>query len=327
MKRRSHPAGFTLVELLVVIAIIGVLMGLLLPAVQSAREAGRRVTCTNNQYQLALAASRHDDSNGFMPGWRNRLNITGTFITPSWPVMIMPFMERNDIYRTVLAQTSATQFTAMTTYLSTFACPSTPADSTTGPVLAYAGNAGSAANLRRFDGVMQDTTITSGSTNGRISLDDISAADGTAMTLVFSEKCISGTNSGFAQGIWDTHITSAGSFTFVTGTSTAFVPAFGTVTLGSTTKVINPSVTGTGNTAVGQVTSPSSNHPGGVVVAFCDGHTGFLKDSIAASVYAQLLSWNHAAAASAIGGLPASSVYTGWGLNTSSPPLSEGDFQ
>ena len=82
MKRRSHHAGFTLTELLVVIAIIGVLMGLLLPAVQSAREAGRRVTCTNNQYQIALAASRFNDTNGFLPGWKNNLAISGTTITP-----------------------------------------------------------------------------------------------------------------------------------------------------------------------------------------------------------------------------------------------------
>jgi prepilin-type N-terminal cleavage/methylation domain-containing protein/prepilin-type processing-associated H-X9-DG protein len=330
MHRCVARKGFTLVELLVVIAIIGVLTGLLLPAVQSAREAGRRVTCTNNQYQIALAASRFNDAQGFLPGWRNRLDITGTTIFPTWPVMSMPFMERNDIYRTILSQTSAAQFTAMTTYLTTFVCPSSPPDSTSGPILAYAGNAGSAANLRRYDGVMQDTTITSGSTNGRIGLDEISAADGTSMTVAFSEKCISGTNAAFAVGVWDTNLnpplTPWGSFTFATGTSTTFVPAFG-LTTGTATRVINPTVIGTGNTAVGQLTSPSSNHPGGVVVAFCDGHTGFFKDSLAASVYAQLLSWNHQAAASTSGGLPPSTAYSSWGLNMSSPPLSEGDFQ
>jgi len=243
----------------------------------------------------------------------------------------MPFIERNDIYKAIVAQTSLASYMGMTTYLSTFVCPSSPPDSTTTPVLAYAGNCGSASNVWRFDGVMQDTTIPPGSTNGKVSLDDISAADGTAMTVILSEKCISGSTS-FAQGYWDTNLTTGTSFTFSIGTSGTYVPGFG-LTTGSATRVINP--TGlpavSGNATVGQITSPSSNHPGGVVVAFADGHTGFLKDSLGPTVYAQLLSWNHAGATRP--NVPAgtnpnfSSIYTTTWNAASYPVLSEGDFQ
>jgi prepilin-type N-terminal cleavage/methylation domain-containing protein/prepilin-type processing-associated H-X9-DG protein len=335
-RHRFASRGFTLVELLVVIAIIGVLMGLLLPAVQSAREAGRRTTCANNQYQMAFAAMRCDETNGFLPGWRNALPfsqastppVTG-FHVPSWPVVVLPFIERRDVI-TVWTGTFASPPPTATPYISVFVCPSSPPDSMTTPVLAYAGNCGSALNTRRFDGLMMDTTITVAPNNGRISLDDVSAADGTAMTVLLSEKCISGTNSSFTPAAWSTVFPSltAGTFSFAAGPTS--VPGFGLPTALGTTKVINSAIVG-GPAAIGQFSTPSSNHPGGVVAAFADGHTGFLKDSLATRVYAQLLSWNHSAAVRP--NVPAgtnpnfSAVYgTTWDA-INYPVLSEGDFQ
>ncbi len=88
--------GFTLVELLVVIAIIGILVGLLLPAVQAAREAARRMQCSNNLKQTGLAMHNyHDTHKKFPPGGINEIN-NGNRL--AWTVFLLPFIEQTNLY-------------------------------------------------------------------------------------------------------------------------------------------------------------------------------------------------------------------------------------
>jgi len=91
-----RPGGFTLIELLVVIAIIGILIALLLPAVQAAREAGRRAQCSNNLKQLGLAALNYESASGCYPP--NLLSIAGPGGTNGAFVRMLPFLEQGTLF-------------------------------------------------------------------------------------------------------------------------------------------------------------------------------------------------------------------------------------
>src|SRR5438445_10225759 len=99
---RRRPA-FTMIELLVVIAIIAILIGILLPAVQSAREMARRVQCTNNLLQLGIALGNYASTHGVLPP--GVVNDKGPILNRpqgyhhGWAVQILPFIERGNVYR------------------------------------------------------------------------------------------------------------------------------------------------------------------------------------------------------------------------------------
>jgi prepilin-type N-terminal cleavage/methylation domain-containing protein len=102
LRRDGRSRGFTLVELLVVIAIIGILVALLLPAVQAAREAGRRTSCTNNLKQITLGSQNHHDVHRrFQPGYSYDPAI-GSISEATWLTYLLPFIEQDNLYQKIV---------------------------------------------------------------------------------------------------------------------------------------------------------------------------------------------------------------------------------
>lgn len=122
----SRSKAFTLVELLVVIAIIGVLVAMLLPAVQAAREASRRVACSNNLRQVGLGLNNYHDVYGQLPaGWIANVN-TGE---PGWgwAAHLLPYIEQNNLYDQInsgLPIAHSNHLTVRQALIATYRCPS-----------------------------------------------------------------------------------------------------------------------------------------------------------------------------------------------------------
>jgi prepilin-type N-terminal cleavage/methylation domain-containing protein/prepilin-type processing-associated H-X9-DG protein len=112
MKRNHLRTGFTLIELLVVIAIIAVLIGLLLPAVQAAREAARRSQCTNNLKQLGIAMHNYHDQNKVFPPGNLRLGHSGSVGLLSAQQAMLPQLEQAAVFNTINTNLPMDQYVA-----------------------------------------------------------------------------------------------------------------------------------------------------------------------------------------------------------------------
>jgi prepilin-type N-terminal cleavage/methylation domain-containing protein len=147
VSRVFRRSGFTLVELLVVIAIIGILVALLLPAIQAAREAARRTQCSNNAKQIGLALHNYHDTHQAFPAgaWNfSAAGVTNDSCTAPasgrrapWTVLILPYMEYQALYETADLEaqfvcsnteppTSGPNREVWNTNVPTYQCPSFP---------------------------------------------------------------------------------------------------------------------------------------------------------------------------------------------------------
>jgi prepilin-type N-terminal cleavage/methylation domain-containing protein/prepilin-type processing-associated H-X9-DG protein len=292
-RRARQRPGFTLIELLVVISIIAVLIALLLPAVQSAREAARRSQCINNLKQLALAAASYESQTGALPSghfsmWKDNAKSYSQGINAF--MLLTPALEQAQVYNTYnfnLWMGSPSNVTVAGVGLSVLWCPSDPVASASYPLTdfygyappeitqkfsSYAGNRGtywgnSHYNVTRpclptYRAAMNGTIFD----QGTVRLAEIS--DGTSNTLLFGEH---------ARGILD-EASRAGCQWWHSGyfTDTMFDTSYPI----NAHKKFGYQIVNNGWFWV-PTQAASSFHPGGANFAMVDGSARFLRETVA----------------------------------------------
>jgi prepilin-type N-terminal cleavage/methylation domain-containing protein/prepilin-type processing-associated H-X9-DG protein len=283
-----RKTGFTLVELLVVISIIGMLMALLLPAVNAVRENARRLSCSNQMQQIAKGMiSYAANRGGEFPGYRGNRAGSGTnpvLLDTSWFVAIAPQLGQSvikDRYDTFLTGQVPTF-----PFVDFAVCPSDPAEQLTAspgnPIthLSYVVNAG-----RPDRGMPPDKAANAVFHDARpnrkspkVSIGGIRDGEPTTLMLTENIQAAKWSHTAANDQIFEAEV----AFTFVE--NPAMFDQSGEI------KNEELRINGAKGTAPeGLMPRPSSNHSGGVNVVFCDGHTLFLKEDIGYWVLQQLM--------------------------------------
>jgi prepilin-type processing-associated H-X9-DG protein len=275
-----------LIELLVTIAIIGILIALLLPAVQRIRTSAARLSCANNLKQLALACQSYHDGYGlFPPGYITSPGLTDPAqSTPGWgwPAYLLPYVEQETIYRNLdfsLPIQDPRNALGIQTTVPVYICPADvgipptiPISDATGTVLCQAAPSSYAAT------VGDDSSDAAGLTgngvffrNSRIAMSDI--LDGTSNTSILGDR---GWNQ--SQGIWAGAVNQGvmrpgrqNPWPLATAAAPVLV-------------LVHNNFINIQTDADGGLDDFSSSHPGGANIAFADGSVHFISDVLGPGV-------------------------------------------